>query len=154
MAETTTKIADELLNDPIALAIAVLVDRVRSLSKEDKNDLFDLVEAMASAQADEDYEAAVRGMREILRQQDKGVQAVTPTDPNKELRSWMDYVGGRIKCFRESAGLTQEQLAERSGLPQSHISRLERGHHSPSFVTLERIALALGIDVSELDPSA
>jgi ribosome-binding protein aMBF1 (putative translation factor) len=148
----STKIADEILNDPIALAVAVLVDRVRGLSKEDKDDLFELTEAMANARTDEEYDAAARGMREILKQQESGMQAMPSVEPSEELRTRIDRVGSRIRLLRERAGLTQEQLAEKSGLLQSHISRLERGHHSPSFVTLERIASALAIEVSEFDP--
>jgi ribosome-binding protein aMBF1 (putative translation factor) len=148
-------IAEELLNDPIALAIAVLVDRVRSLPKEDRNDLFELTEALAAAQTEEEQDAATRGMREILQQQRGCIRPIEPTDnPSDELRRWMDYAGGRIRHCREQVGLTQAQLAEKAGLRQSHISRLEKGHHSPSFLTLEKLSAALGISVSDLDPSA
>jgi hypothetical protein len=43
---------------------------------------------------------------------------------------------------------------EKSGLPQSHISRLERARHRPSRATVEKIARALGRLVSDFDPSA
>lgn len=151
----TTAIAEELLNDPIALAIAVLVDRVRTLPKEDRSDLFALVESLESAETEEEGDAVVCGMREIMRQQKGGLQPMElPGKPSEKLQSWMDYVGGRIRCFREQAGLTQQELAEKAGLRQSHISRLEKGHHSPSALTMEKIAGALGIAVSELDPSS
>lgn len=68
------------------------------------------------------------------------------------LQRWMDYVGKKIRNRREEAGLTQGQLAEKSGLPQSHISRLENSVHSPSRSTLEKIANALQISVAEFDP--
>ncbi len=148
-----TAISEELLNDPVALAIAVLMERIRGLSKDDRNDLFELAEALAGAQTDEETEAAARGMREILKQQASGIRAMEPTEPCPELGQWMNFVGGRIRHFREAAGLTQEQLAAKAGLPQSHISRLETGRHSPSSLTLEKIAAAIGIDPSELDPS-
>lgn len=151
----TTTVAEELLNDPIALAIAVLVDRVRTLSKEDRNDLFALVESLESAETEEERDAVARGMREIMRQQTSGLQPMEqPGKPSDKLQHWMDYIGGRIRGFREQAGLTQQELAEKAGLRQSHISRLEKGHHSPSALTLEKIAGALGVAVSELDPSA
>ena len=51
------------------------------------------------------------------------------------------------------AELTQVELAEKSGIPQSHISRLESNKHSPSRATLKRIAKALKVDLSELDPT-
>ena len=151
----TTPIAEELLTDPVALAIAVLVDRVRTLPKEDRNDLFALVKTLESVETEEERDAVVCGMREIVRQQKGGLQPMSLSGkPSEKLQSWMDYVGGRIRCFREQAGLTQQALAEKAGLRQSHICRLEKGHHSPSALTLEKIADALKIAVSELDPSA
>ena len=43
---------------------------------------------------------------------------------------------------RENAGLIQRELAERSGVPQSTIARIERGHNT-SIETMSKIALAL-----------
>ncbi len=43
---------------------------------------------------------------------------------------------------RKQAGLTQEQLAERMGIKQPYIARLEGGSNNPSVSTLERIAEA------------
>jgi transcriptional regulator with XRE-family HTH domain len=48
---------------------------------------------------------------------------------------------------REDHGLTQAQLAERSGVNQADISRIERGSTSPTAKTLQRIAEALDADV-------
>lgn len=44
-----------------------------------------------------------------------------------------------VKTARKNAGLTQAQLAKRAGTTQSALSRLERGHVSPSFELLERL---------------
>lgn len=49
--------------------------------------------------------------------------------------------------LREKHGLTQAQLAERSGVDQGDISRIERGTTSPTARTLQRIADALEADV-------
>jgi transcriptional regulator with XRE-family HTH domain len=46
---------------------------------------------------------------------------------------------------REALGLTQEQVAERTGLPQSSVSRVETGRHLPSVATLARLAVALDL---------
>src|SRR4051794_19446966 len=53
-------------------------------------------------------------------------------------------LGERIAALREELGLTQEQVAERSGVRQSDISRIERGRANPTQATLEKIATALG----------
>ncbi|HIB1875196.1 TPA: helix-turn-helix domain-containing protein [Enterococcus faecium] len=44
---------------------------------------------------------------------------------------------------RESAGLTQRELAELASVPQSTVARIERGNNT-SFDTLSKIANALG----------
>lgn len=67
---------------------------------------------------------------------------------------WARYVGDKVVKLREKRELSQVQLAERSGLPQSHISRIERGKLSPSRKTVEKLALGLGVELRDLDPSA
>jgi len=139
----------------LTMAIAVLMERIRTLPKEDKNDLFELAKALFVAETKEEEESAATAMREILEQAPVNIRLLDVQDENSQgLKKWLDYVGGRIKQARESAGLTQTELSTRAGLPQSHISRLENGQHSPSFATLEKIAKALNIPVSQLDPSA
>ncbi len=49
--------------------------------------------------------------------------------------------------LREGLGLTQAQLAERCGMDQGDISRIERGATSPTTRTLQRIADAVDADV-------
>lgn len=45
---------------------------------------------------------------------------------------------------RRKAGLTQEIVAQRMGVPQSVVGRLESGSHSPTLTTLARYAEAVG----------
>ena len=59
-------------------------------------------------------------------------------------------VGRNAARLRGDAGLTQEQLAERSGLSQQYISGLERGKRNPTIVTLYELASALGVSHVEL----
>ncbi|MHB8717688.1 MAG: helix-turn-helix transcriptional regulator [Candidatus Dormibacteria bacterium] len=42
--------------------------------------------------------------------------------------------------------LTQQQLAERSGVAQTEISRIERGRKSPTLDTYSRLASALDLE--------
>ena len=51
---------------------------------------------------------------------------------------------------RGEAGLTQEQLAERSGFSQQYISKLEKGERNPTVVTLYELAQGLGVSHVEL----
>lgn len=46
---------------------------------------------------------------------------------------------------RNEAGLTQKMLAERTGIDQSDISKLERGTGNPSLRTLKRLAAGMGM---------
>lgn len=64
----------------------------------------------------------------------------------------IDYIsiGKRIKEFRKGKGLTQEKLAEISGIEPSNISHIERGATKPSLPTLVAIANALGVTLDEL----
>ena len=45
---------------------------------------------------------------------------------------------------RNSEGLTQKELSERSGIAQGDISKLENGNANPSIRTLQRLAAAMG----------
>ena len=55
--------------------------------------------------------------------------------------------------LREQHGLSQAELAQRCGIDQGDISRIERGATSPTARTLQRIADALDADV-QLVPRA
>ena len=54
--------------------------------------------------------------------------------------------GDHLRRLRNSKGLTQEELAERSDLSVDAIRRIERGAFSPSLDTLGK--LTVGLDVS------
>ncbi|MGH8952855.1 MAG: helix-turn-helix domain-containing protein [Acidimicrobiia bacterium] len=53
----------------------------------------------------------------------------------------------QIVDLRERHGLTQAELAERCGMDQADISRIESGSTSPTARTLQRIAAALDADL-------
>lgn len=54
-------------------------------------------------------------------------------------------VGRNVERLRRAKGMTQEQLAERSGFSQQYISGLENGRRNPTVVTLYEIATALDV---------
>ena len=59
-------------------------------------------------------------------------------------------VGRNVKDARLKAGLSQEQLAERSGFSQQYLSGLERGQRNPTVVTVFELAQALGVQPVDL----
>jgi DNA-binding XRE family transcriptional regulator len=131
-----------------------LVRLIRGLPREDLVDVLELFKALSEAETDEE-QSIVRAILEILDPPPMWVSRQELTESTgPELQSWIAYVSKRIRETRKAGGLTQQQLAERSGIPQSHISRLEAGKHSPSGLTLRKLAKALGVAVQVFDPSA
>lgn len=59
-------------------------------------------------------------------------------------------VGSNFARLRRQQGLTQEQVAERSGFSQQYISGLESGRRNPTVVTVFELARALGVDHIDL----
>ncbi|RIH88810.1 helix-turn-helix domain-containing protein [Calidithermus roseus] len=54
-------------------------------------------------------------------------------------------IGARLRHIRKAQGLTLEQLAKRSGLDKSFLSRLEREAAAASVASLLKVCAALGI---------
>jgi len=59
-------------------------------------------------------------------------------------------IGLKIVLERTKRKLSQEKLAEMSDLSKNSLGAIERGTSSPSIDTLDRIASALEIELSEL----
>jgi ribosome-binding protein aMBF1 (putative translation factor) len=59
-----------------------------------------------------------------------------------------------ISARRKVVGLTQRSLAERSGLQQSEISRIEQGNANPTFQTMHQLARALGAELHFVEKGA
>jgi DNA-binding XRE family transcriptional regulator len=140
----------------LVMAVATIAERIRNLPRPDQDDLYALMKDLPGADGEE-LESIMTAALEILEQAPGRVltceQEPEPT-PGEPLSRWLAWVSERIHAERKKAGLTQVELAEKAGLPQSHISRLEGGKHSPSRATLEKIAAALGVEVGVFDPSA
>lgn len=64
----------------------------------------------------------------------------------------IDYknIGARIRTVRLSKKLTQEQLAEATGVGVTHISHIETGNSVPSLQVMVDIINALGCSADEL----
>jgi ribosome-binding protein aMBF1 (putative translation factor) len=144
-------------NAAMTMAIGIIVERVSRLSQDDQNDLYELVKGLREAKEPEDVEAIRVAMGEILDQEPCGLQVsslLQQTGRPEKLQRWVDFIAEKVQKVRKETGLTQIELAAKSGLPQSHISRIESAKLSPSQATLTKIAHALGKQLSDLDPSA
>jgi transcriptional regulator with XRE-family HTH domain len=59
-------------------------------------------------------------------------------------------IGEKIRKVREAKGLSQKEISTMVNMDQSQYSKIENDKTDPTTSTLEKIAKALGIDVSEL----
>lgn len=64
--------------------------------------------------------------------------------------------GQLVRAARQRAGLTQVALADRSGVPASVLSAIERGRRQPTVPTLDRVlrscGFTIGLRVDEAAP--
>ena len=51
----------------------------------------------------------------------------------------------RLRQWREQRLLTQAELAQRSGVAETTINRIENGRHEPRFSTIRKLAAALDV---------
>ncbi len=90
----------------------------------------------------------------------KRLEGMTSAELDEYERAYLEVslaaeVGDNVRAARESAGLSQRELARRIGTSQSAINRLEAGGVGATLTTLQRVASALSLHISvELHPSA
>lgn len=61
-------------------------------------------------------------------------------------------IGERIRAFRLAVELSQEALAEQTGIKQSYLSRIELHDYDPQIRTLRKLAVAIGVAIFTLWP--
>lgn len=67
----------------------------------------------------------------------------------EDIQPEMDVIRAMVDA-RISQNLTQKELAERTGINQADISKLENGTRNPSLKLLKRLADGMGYDVYRL----
>lgn len=58
--------------------------------------------------------------------------------------------GKKIRMIRRSREMTQERLAELSGLSLQYIGEIERGRRNPSLTSIEQLSAALDLPIAGL----
>lgn len=71
------------------------------------------------------------------------------TNINEDEKAQKQF-GDKLKGAREKAGLTQADVAEKSGMNVNYYARIERGEINPSFVKIRSILKALKIKSIDL----
>ena len=70
--------------------------------------------------------------------------------PATPTNSLVDRFPDVLRELRQEKGLSQEGLAEKAGLHRTYISQIERGIKSRSLRSLEQLAQALGVSMTEV----
>lgn len=77
-----------------------------------------------------------------------GIQRAIALADQRAGRALLD-VGREIRDARVARGLSQSTVARATGLTQSQVSRIERGHNATASIgALSRLAAAVGLDLS------
>jgi transcriptional regulator with XRE-family HTH domain len=61
-------------------------------------------------------------------------------------------MGSKLQALREERGLTQVQLAERSGVPLGSLRNYEQGHRQPLLQQAAKLAKALRVSIDAFVP--
>lgn len=59
-------------------------------------------------------------------------------------------LGRNLRRARLACEMTQEEVAERSGVHATEVSRIESGKRDPQVSTVQRLAEAVGVSASDL----
>ena len=78
------------------------------------------------------------------------VAAADMTNGQEDIAIDGEKLGARLRELRLAAGLTQAELARRTGIHRPNIARVEAGRHTPSLETLARIANAIGVSTTRV----
>jgi len=65
-------------------------------------------------------------------------------------QEYLQAFGARLRELRLQKKLSQEDLAEASGLDRTYVSSCERGNRNISLLNISKLAKALGLDPAEL----
>jgi len=62
----------------------------------------------------------------------------------------LQQLGNNLRRLRETAGKSQDTLANDSGLHRTYVGAVERGERNPTYITLTKYAGGLNLSVADL----
>jgi DNA-binding XRE family transcriptional regulator len=134
-----------------------LLEHFLGLNSRKQKRLLELAQLFRDSVDTDEKRGIADSLAEIMFRQAGDLTAVSlevdGLEPKQRLALHREFVAKNIVKERQKRKWTQEELAEKAGLPQSHVSRLERCVHAPSYLTIEKLAGAFGIAPGQLDPS-
>lgn len=75
-----------------------------------------------------------------------GTESTVPAQPSPLVAR----IGRRIRAHRRDLGLTVQELGDRASVSRRLLTQIEHGQGNPSLVTIDRVALGLGLDFATL----
>ncbi len=72
--------------------------------------------------------------------------------PRREHKNLLIKIGQNLRETRLQKGVSVKQLSVKSGIGCSHLYKIEKGEVNIRICNLLRLAVALGVDASELLP--
>lgn len=69
---------------------------------------------------------------------------------SKQEQDFVNKLGKRIATLRKSKGVTQEKLAQETNLDRVAIAYIETGKRNPTATSLNKIAKALNIKLTDI----
>ena len=150
-------VADKTARPELNPEERAILDRILRLRLSQQTRILQLVGLYQEAASEQEGVEIAEALAEILFRDPESLTATTiegerSKDAGKALGKHRKYVGGQIRKRRRQLKMSQEELAKRAGIPQSHVCRLETGKHAPTYVTIERLAKAMRVKPSQLDP--
>lgn len=80
----------------------------------------------------------------------KSAEGGAPTALATNDQTILSVLARKVRSLRTAAGLTLQQLAARSGVSQSALSKIENGQLSPTYERIVTLASGLGVEPAEL----
>ena len=150
-------VADKTARSELNPEERAMLDRILRLRLTQQRRILQLVELYQKAANEQEAIEIGEVLAEILFRDPESLVATRinderSKDAGKALERQRTYVGEQIRKWRQRVKMSQEELANKAGIPQSHVCRLETGKHAPTYVTIEKLAQALGVKPSQLDP--
>ncbi len=133
-----------------------MIDRIKTVSPDDRKEFITLLLLLQETEDQEEHESLARAIEEIGEQKPVVIKPFPLSNqPMSEgLKKWTTHVAERVKDLRVKAGMSLAALAEAADLPPDYVGLIEEAQESASNLALSKIANALHVDISVIDPIA
>ena len=62
----------------------------------------------------------------------------------------LEAFGDRVRQFRNARGMSQQELADKTGLHRNYVGKVEKGEKNISLLNMCKIAAELRVDLADL----